>query len=120
RKQKGMLCGLGGEQLMPGKSRKEQLEAMLADFPEDAFLRYGLAMEYVSAGDDETAVRLLRELFAVDPGYVPAYLQAGHACWRLGRSDEAKEVYRQGITVAQQKGDLHASEEMRGFLAGLE
>jgi Tfp pilus assembly protein PilF len=105
---------------MPGKSRKEQLEAMLADSPEDAFLRYGLAMEYVSAGDDETALRLFRELIAIEPSYVPAYLQAGRTCERLGRTDEAAEVYRRGISVAQQKQDLHASEEMRGFLAGLE
>jgi Tfp pilus assembly protein PilF len=105
---------------MPGKTRREQLEEMLAESPEDAFLRYGLAMEHVSAGDDETALRLFRELFAIDPGYVPAYLQAGRACERLGRSEEAGGVFRQGIAVAQQKGDLHALEEMRGFLAGLD
>ena len=33
---------------------------MLVDFPNDAFLRYGLAMEYVSAGDDGGAVRCFR------------------------------------------------------------
>src|SRR5947209_4395787 len=105
---------------MPEKTRKEQLEEMLAESPEDAFLRYGLAMEYVSAGDDETALRHFRELITVEPGYVPAYLMAGRACERLGHNDEAAKVYRLGMPVAQQKGDLHALEEMRGFLAGLE
>ncbi len=104
---------------MPAKTRKEQLEEMLAESPEDAFLRYGLAMEYASAGDDATALEQFRKLLGIDPVYVPAYLQAGRACERLGRTDEAAEVYRRGITAAQQKGDLHALEEMRGFLTGL-
>src|SRR5262245_39406476 len=42
--------------------RMEQIEAMLADDPDDAFLRYGLAMEHSGQGDDETAVNVLRDL----------------------------------------------------------
>ena len=33
---------------------------MLEEEPNDPFLRYGLAMEYVSEGDNESAVRCLR------------------------------------------------------------
>ena len=33
--------------------RMAQIEAMLAEDPDDAFLRYGLGMEHASAGDDE-------------------------------------------------------------------
>jgi Tfp pilus assembly protein PilF len=104
---------------MSGNTRKEQLEAMLAQFPENAQVRYFLAMEHVSARDDEGAVRVFRELFAADPSYVPAYLQAGQVLARLGRSDEAKEVFRQGIAAARQGGDAHALGELEGFLASL-
>ena len=55
------------------KSRKEQIEEMLADDPNDTFLRYGLAMEHVSAGDDAAALHCLQELLQVAPDYVPAY-----------------------------------------------
>jgi Tfp pilus assembly protein PilF len=102
------------------KSRKEQIEDMLADDPDDPFLRYGLGMEYVSAGDCASALRCFRELLQVAPDYVPAYVQAGQLCARMNRDDEAKELYRTGIDVARKKGDQHAADEMEGFLMGLE
>jgi Tfp pilus assembly protein PilF len=102
------------------KTRREQIEEMLATDPNDPFLRYGLAMEYVSAEDDEGALQRFRELFAVAPTYVPGYLQAGQALVRLGRTAEAATMFRDGITVARQKGDLHALGEMEGMLAELE
>ncbi len=102
--------------------RMEQIEAMLADDPTDAFLRYGLAMEHMSQGDDEAAVAVLRELIALkaDGPYIPAFLQAGQALIRLGREPEAAAVLRQGIEAARKAGDLHALGEMQGFLATVE
>lgn len=102
------------------KSRRQQIEEMLADEPNDPFLRYGLAMEHVSAGDDEGAVRCFQDLVGVAPDYVPGYLQAGQALMRLGRTADARVILGQGISVARKVGDGHAAEEMRGFLAGLE
>src|SRR5262245_7742156 len=96
--------------------RMAQIEALLADDPTDAFLRYGLAMEYVSAGDEATAVELLLHLTA-DSTYVPAFLQAGQVLNRLNRSAEAADVLRRGIAVARQQGDTHAEGEMAGLLA---
>jgi tetratricopeptide (TPR) repeat protein len=105
---------------MSGKSRKEQIEAMLRDDPNDPFLRYGLAMEHVSAGDDEGAVRCFRELFTVAPTYVPGYLQAGQVLSRLGRWEEAVQVLRQGIETARLQNDQHAIGEMEGLLNTLD
>lgn len=105
---------------MTGKTRKQQIEEMLADDPNDPFLRYGLAMEYVSQGDDAEAVRRFHELLAVDATYVVAYLQAGQALVRLNRVAEARAVWGRGIDAARQKGDQHAADEMAGFLAELE
>jgi tetratricopeptide (TPR) repeat protein len=104
---------------MSGKTRKEQLEELLELDPDDSFVRYGLAMEHVSAGQDEEAMRYLRELIRRDPEYVPAYLQAGRALIRLGEDDEARTTLRTGITVATRKGDEHAAGEMTGFLESL-
>lgn len=104
---------------MAGKSRKQQIEEMLAEEPNDPFLRYGLAMEYVSAGQDEEAARCFQQLLQVAPDYVPGYMQAGRALARLERLEEAQAIFRAGIAAAQQKGDQHAAEEMTGFLEGL-
>jgi len=101
---------------MANAARKQQLQTMLEEDPDDPFLRYGLAMEYVSEGDNESAVRCLRELIGRTPDYVPAYLQAGQALTRLDREEEARGVYRAGIAVAQKKGDQHAAGEMEQFL----
>ena len=100
--------------------RKEQIEALLADDPDDSFLRYGLAMEHASAGDDAGAVREFRLLLQRDGDYVPAYLQAGQALIRQGDDDEAKAILREGVAVARRVGNEHAAGEMEGFLASLE
>lgn len=106
---------------MSGPTRREKIEAMLRDGVEDdGFLRYGLAMEYKSEGDTSKALESFRALLSHTPDYVPGYLQLGQLLNQLGDEEEAKQVYRDGIAVAQRKGDTHAAGEMAGFLALLE
>jgi hypothetical protein len=102
--------------------RMGQIEAMLADDPDDHELRYFLAMEHAGAGDDAACVAVLREVIARSAAkpYVPAFLQAGQALVRLDRIDEAGAVLRQGIDAAAQAGDAHAQGEMQGLLASIE
>src|SRR5438552_18146145 len=105
---------------MSVKSRKEQIEEMLLESPDDPFLLYGLAMENVSAGDDETALRTFSRLVQLDRDYVPAYHQAGQLLARRDRTDEAKTMFQQGIEAARRTGNEHALGEMQGFLDGLD
>lgn len=105
---------------MSTKNRRQQIEEMLAEDPNDLFLRYGLAMEYVSAGDDAGAVRCFRELLTANAEYVPAYLQIGQALVRQGETASARDAFTKGIAAARRQGDGHAAEEMQGFLAGLD
>lgn len=102
------------------KSRREMIEEMLSESPTDAELRYMLAMEHVSAGDDLGAVRCFQELIQVAPQYPPAYHQAGRALQRLNRIAEARSLLAQGIPIAQKMGDLHAAGEMTELLESLE
>jgi hypothetical protein len=97
----------------------DQIEALLADDPTDVFLRYGLAMEYVSAGDDVTGADQLVRL-AEEASYVPAFLQAGQVLARLNRFEGACTILRRGIAVARQQGDAHAEGEMAALLSSLE
>ena len=103
---------------MATKSRKEQIREMLVEEPNDPFLRYGLAMEFVSEGNDAEAVSWFRKLLALAES-VPAYHQAGRALLRLNRASEAREVLNEGISVARKLNDVHAAEEMQGLLDGL-
>jgi cytochrome c-type biogenesis protein CcmH/NrfG len=104
---------------MSEKTRKQMLEEMLAEDGSDPFLHYGLAMEYVAAGDDAQAVARFEQLWAVAPDYVPAYLQAGQALVRLKRTGDARGVFERGIATARRVGDAHAAEEMQGMLMNL-
>jgi Tfp pilus assembly protein PilF len=105
---------------MAGKTRKQQIEEMLAEEPNDPELRYALAMEYVSAGDDTAAVRCFQELAGQSPDYVPTYFHLARALSRLGQSDVARSVVERGVAAARRKGDLHAAGELEGLLYELE
>lgn len=101
------------------------IEEMLADDPTDPFLRYGLAMEYSSQGDDDAAVQEFAHLIAQNRAapYIPAFLMCGQALARLGRLEEAANVLRRGIAAATAAGTpeaLHAKGEMQGLLSTVE
>lgn len=101
-------------------SRREQLEAMLADSPTDTFLRYALAMELENDEEHEKSLELHRGLMTDDPPYVPSFFMSGQQLANLDRIDEAKEILQQGIIQANSQQDLHAAGEMKGFLESLE
>src|SRR5690242_12862194 len=100
-------------------SRRARIEAMLADDPQDAFLRYSLAMELGKEGEHDRNLELLRGLQADQPPYVPAFFMAGQQLAQLNRLNEARAVLRDGIEKARQAGDAHAAGEMSEFLASL-
>jgi thioredoxin-like negative regulator of GroEL len=100
-------------------SRRQQIEAMLADEPGDVFLRYSLAMELDKEGEHEESLARLAELQAGQPPYVPAFFMAGKQLVRLGRTDEARAALRAGIEQARAQGDFHAATEMSELLAAL-
>lgn len=100
-------------------TRREKIEAMLADDPSDTFLRYSLAMELDKEGNHDASLTRFAELTRDNPPYVPAFFMAGQQLVRLGRTDEAKTVIRDGIAAAESAGDAHAHREMSEFLASI-
>lgn len=101
-------------------SRREQLEAMLAETPDDTFLRYALAMELENEDENERSLELHRGLMADDPPYVPSFFMSGQQLANLDRIDEAKQMLEQGIEQANAQNNLHAAGEMRQFLDSLD
>ena len=99
-------------------ARRQQIEAMLREEPDDSFLRYALAMEHSSEGNTEESVRVLMSLIESkrhDP-YIPAYLMAGQGYLKLGREAEAIAVLKEGIAAAKNPEHSHARGEMQGLL----
>ena len=96
--------------------RLEQLEALLAKEPDDAFLNFGLAMELAKAGRfDESLVRFDR-VVQFDPNYVAAIFHKGKTLLSMGEEDRAKATLRDGIERAKACGEMHAAGEMQELL----
>jgi hypothetical protein len=104
---------------MPPISRRERIEAMLADEPEDQFLRYSLAMELQKEGAHDRCLALLEGLLAEPKPMVAAFFMAGQQLTRLRRFAEARAALRTGIDQARAQGDSHAVSEMSDYLSRL-
>lgn len=100
-------------------TRREKIEAMLAEDPGDTFLRYSLAMELDKEGEHEASLAQFAELTRDEPPYVPALFMAAQQLARLGRTEEARPLLQDGINVATSQHDSHAAREMTEFLSSL-
>jgi predicted Zn-dependent protease len=103
----------------PKKSRREVLEAFVAEKPDDAFSRYGLALELMNSGDAASAEAQFRELLERNPAYVPGYQMLGQLLAKQSRAADARAVLTRGISAAAKSGNGHAQSEMEGLLAEL-
>jgi thioredoxin-like negative regulator of GroEL len=99
------------------KSRRQMLEEFVASKPDDAFSRYGLAMECMNSGDPRAAGEHFRALLQSKAEYVPAYLMYAQLLVREAHGEEARQVLFSGIAAAEKKGDQHARSEMESLLS---
>jgi tetratricopeptide (TPR) repeat protein len=104
---------------MSPASRRQKIEAMLADDPDDVFLRYSLALELEKEGEFDQSQQQFRGLMGGQPPYVPAFFMAAQQLARRQRIAEARTILRDGIDEARRQGDHHAAGEMSEFLASL-
>jgi len=99
--------------------RRRKIEALLADDPDDVFLRYSLALEMESAGESAASLAILDTLARGSPPYVPAFQMAAQHLLRQGLTEEARGYLRGGIEAARSQGLSHAAAEMSEALMGL-
>ena len=104
---------------MTGPSLSNLL-SMLETGRDNALLRYSLGNEYLKAGDAVAAAQHLRVAVEHDPGYSAAWKQLGRALEGAAALDEALKSYREGIAVAERKGDKQAAKEMTVFARRIE
>ena len=100
-------------------SRLDALKNMVAQNPTDSFARYGLAMEWARTGNLEQAMEEYRGLLAVNPDYAAAYYHGGQTLEKLGRVEEARDLYRAGIEATTRIGDEHTRSEIEAALLAL-
>lgn len=96
--------------------RVSLLKEILTQSPEDAFARYGLALEYANTGQTEEAMREFHTLLEKNPDYVPAYQMGAQTLMTAGRHEEARVLLEKGIACAVRTGNSHARSEMEMML----
>jgi predicted Zn-dependent protease len=96
----------------------ERLTALLERGEETAVLRFSLGSACL-AEDPATAARHLERALALDPGYSAAWKLLGRALLACERRADAAAAWREGIAVAERRGDVQAAKEMRVFLRRL-
>lgn len=96
------------------------LEKLVGGPRDNALLRFSLGNEYMKSGDAASAVEHLREAVRRDPAYSAAWKLLGKALNETGAAREALEAYREGIRVAEAKGDKQAAKEMAVFARRIE
>jgi predicted Zn-dependent protease len=97
-------------------NRREQLEEFVRQRPDDAFARYGLAMELLRGGESAAALEEFGRLHERHPDYAAGFQQAGQLLLALDRREEARAVLERGMAAAQRSHDRHAAGEMQGLL----
>jgi predicted Zn-dependent protease len=96
--------------------RLAMLNEILSQNPEDAFARYGLAMEYSNSGEVERALDEFAKLLSTHPDYTAGYFMAAQTLSKANRAEEAKKMLVDGISSARRTGNTHAQSEMTAML----
>ena len=94
--------------------------AMLAQGRDNALLRYSLGNEFLKQGDAAKAAEHLRRAVEHDPKYSAAWKLLGRALTDMEAWQDALAAYRQGIAVAEARGDKQAAKEMTVFARRIE
>jgi cytochrome c-type biogenesis protein CcmH/NrfG len=95
------------------------LTEILQSDPTNAFARYGLAMEYISQGQTDTALAEFATLIHHNPDYVPAYQMSAQTFAKLDRTQEALDRLHLGIAAANRTNNQHALAEMEALRSDL-
>jgi Tfp pilus assembly protein PilF len=95
-------------------------ETMLAAGRDNALLRFSLGNEYLKQGDAAKAAGHLRHAVEHDSKYSAAWKLLGKALTDTEAWTEALAAYRQGIAVAEARGDKQAAKEMGVFARRIE
>jgi len=95
------------------------LGEILTQNPDDAFARYGLAMEYSKSGEVDRALEEFGKLLSTHPDYTAGYFMAAQTLASANRVDDAKRMLVEGISSARRTGNSHAQSEMTAMLEEL-
>ena len=92
--------------------RIDQLAKMLDSEPNDVFLNFAMAMEYLKAERFDDALSQFTRVTEIDPDYCVGYFQHANTFVRMGQKDKARAKLEKGIAAAKRTSNNHAASEM--------
>ncbi len=99
--------------------KAKRLAAYIKKNPTDSFSKFALALEFLKTDDVNKARILFEDIRVNDPGYVGVYYHLGKVYELLGRLQDAKHTYEQGVLLATERGDQRTTAELNEMLAEL-
>ena len=94
--------------------RLQKLLEFLKNEPDDEFLLYALATEYLRLNQTDTALSYYERLVKDHPAYVGTYYHLGKLYEALNRRQDALITYQNGMKIAREARDNHALSELQG------
>ena len=101
-------------------NRLERLQEFLNNEPNDPFLKYALATEYLRLNNPEKALWFFLDLVDKHTDYVGTYYHLGKLYEQMAQSKDALVTYEKGIAVAKKIKDQHALNELLGVYNSLQ
>ena len=94
-------------------SRLDKLLEFIKNEPEDEFLKYALATEYLRLNEVEKSLFYYEDLVNNHPNYTGTYYHLGKLYEALNRKPEAIAIYEKGMQITREKRDNHAFSELQ-------
>ncbi|QQL51376.1 tetratricopeptide repeat protein [Mucilaginibacter ginkgonis] len=98
------------------QTRLEKLLEFIKNEPNDEFLQYAIATEYLKLNDHARALEYYETLVKDHPEYFGTYYHLGKLYELLNRKDEAIATYQKGMEITLASRNSHAYNELQGAL----
>jgi tetratricopeptide (TPR) repeat protein len=105
--------------MSPLQERIAQFRKMANDDPDNELGHFRLGQLLLEDGQYEEAARSFRRTLELSPQFSKVYALLGNCLSQLGRRDDAVRVLKEGIAVADERGDNMPREEMAKLLKQL-
>lgn len=100
-------------------SRLNQLHSLLKESPDDLFLLYAIALEYIASGERKNAEEYFNKVLDLDVNYLPVYYQLA-LFYQEQDSALAIHYCKEGIALAQRTGKSKTLMELQSLLGQLQ
>ncbi|MES2425958.1 MAG: tetratricopeptide repeat protein [Bacteroidota bacterium] len=94
-------------------NRLDKLLEFIKNEPNDEFLKYALATEYLRLNQVDKALGYYEDLVNNHPQYSGTYYHLGKLYEALNRKEDAVKTYEKGMEITKAKRDNHAFSELQ-------